>query len=81
MVSIALLGGHAAGVVDAAQVLLDQLIHPQTCGYNVRFDTLACSVSRFTPVGADSVAVKQGCRGGLDPIARSAAGCDQPAGP
>jgi hypothetical protein len=41
----------------------------------VRLDTWACPVSGSTPVGADPVAVKQGCRGGQDPIARSAAGC------
>jgi hypothetical protein len=67
-------------MVDAAQVLLDEFIHPEKCGYNVRFDTLACSVSHSTPVGADSVQVKQDCRGGLYPSALSA-GCDQPAGP
>jgi hypothetical protein len=38
----------------------------------VRFDALARSVSRSTPVRADSVAVTQGCRGGLDPSACSA---------
>jgi hypothetical protein len=65
-------GGHPAGLVDAAQVLLDELIHPEKCGYNVRFGALACSVSRSTPVGGDSVAVKQGCRGGLYPSACSA---------
>jgi hypothetical protein len=27
-----LLGGQPAGLVDAAQVLLDELIHPEKCG-------------------------------------------------
>src|SRR5260370_35806949 len=38
----------------------------------MHFDTLACSVSHSTPVGADSVAVERGCRGGPDPCACSA---------
>jgi hypothetical protein len=67
-----LLGGQPAGLVDAAQVLLDELIHPEKCWHKVRFDTLACSVSHSTPVGADSVPVKQDCRGGLYPSACSA---------
>src|ERR1700732_38905 len=74
-----LLGGHPASLVDASQVLLDVLIPPEQCRENMRFDALACSVSPFAPAGADSVEVKQGCRGGLGPSARFAAGCDQPA--
>ena len=45
----------------------------------MRFDTLACTDSRSTPVGADSVAVKQGCRGGSVSERVLSAGCDQPA--
>jgi hypothetical protein len=45
-----LLAGHPAGVVDAAQALLDELIHRETRWWKVRFDTLACSASRCTPV-------------------------------
>ena len=57
---------------NAAQVLLDELIYPEKCWHKVRFDTLACSVSHSTSVGADSVPVKQDCRGGLYPSACSA---------
>jgi hypothetical protein len=45
-----LLGGHPASLVDAAQVLRDELIQPEKYRQNVRFDALACSVSRYTPV-------------------------------
>ena len=56
----------------------------------MRFDALACSVSRSTPVGADSVAVKPrdlntaessglSRRSGSERVLR--AGCEQPAGP
>jgi len=38
----------------------------------VYFDTSACAVGRSTPVRADSVAAKQGCRGSLYPSAFSA---------
>jgi hypothetical protein len=66
--------------VDAAQVLLDDPIHPQKCGYNARFDTLACSVSRSTP-GVNSVAVNR-VVGAVCVYERVlSAGYDQPAGP
>jgi hypothetical protein len=62
-----LLGGQPAGLVDAAQVLLDELIHPEKCGLERAFRYVGVFGYPLHPDGADPIAVKQDCCDGLDP--------------
>src|SRR5580658_8523647 len=67
-----LLAGYPAGLVDAAQVLLHEVILAGKVLVERAFRDVGEFGKPLHPGGVDPLAVKEGCRGGEDPLARSA---------
>src|SRR6202021_159525 len=67
-----LLAGYPAGLVDAAQVFLHEVILAGKVLVERAFRHVSVFGQPLHPGGVDPLAVKQGCRGGEDPLARSA---------